>query len=515
MSPDMGNNRVGHSRGNHMQTAAPQLSRTRITVKTTSSSFPSLAGPPPLERNSCSDDENVVDPLLYTHPTASSPNFVSPFVGSTSQTSGFNKSSGVPTVTAMPPGGITVCSSAVARPRIKRMAMDDASHSYASSAAADGTHLSLVKPHVGATILPIGSSSNSSHPQKVAVFRRFPGSSGTTIQVNGPNFQSASSNNPPNLVSTSTTGAPTFSGSIVGPGLTAPIIAVVSGGGAIDQLPPPKRPGRPRGARVGGQQQQRAPRQTKQRKKSRQQTELLTTPPLDMISTMRQVVMTPQSSASVDIVSSPPPAAAHESVMPETMAACVLSTDTDVAANCVAEVAQSIENVLQSVSASTDSLSENNFSGQMSPQSSSSTYISASRKKPAPGGANANLGETDFAETYKSLYDRLFKQLGVPDDEDIDLDRPVGASRTREPFVRMTSPSKKSPSFAVGGGRPMIKPENQMVKESPSPKSVVGGSNTDTDESSDDEWAGQDYITRCVCQMTHNDDFMIQCDRCE
>lgn len=30
-----------------------------------------------------------------------------------------------------------------------------------------------------------------------------------------------------------------------------------------------------------------------------------------------------------------------------------------------------------------------------------------------------------------------------------------------------------------------------------------------------DEWEGEDYTTRCLCDMIHNDEFMIECERCK
>lgn len=36
-----------------------------------------------------------------------------------------------------------------------------------------------------------------------------------------------------------------------------------------------------------------------------------------------------------------------------------------------------------------------------------------------------------------------------------------------------------------------------------------------SDNSSDENWDGGDYITRCLCALQHNDDLMIQCDKCE
>lgn len=36
----------------------------------------------------------------------------------------------------------------------------------------------------------------------------------------------------------------------------------------------------------------------------------------------------------------------------------------------------------------------------------------------------------------------------------------------------------------------------------------------DEDELSD-EWKDQDYTNRCLCGMTHNDEFMVECDRCK
>lgn len=43
------------------------------------------------------------------------------------------------------------------------------------------------------------------------------------------------------------------------------------------------------------------------------------------------------------------------------------------------------------------------------------------------------------------------------------------------------------------------------------------GATSTASESSDDEdtkWEG-DYVTRCICGLQHNDEFMISCDSCE
>lgn len=494
-------------------TTTNHLPRAKITVKATAATFPSLAGPPPLERNSCSDEENVVDPLLYTQaadPTNSTATFLSPFLSSVAA-GGYHQSSGV---TVMPAGGITVCSTSAltTRPRIRRVVLEDSSHTYASAAVGvDGTgqQVTVGKPkHI--TILAAGSAGANSHPQKVAVFRRGLGNfaDSSTIQIN----TSMVANNPPNLVSTSSTGAPTFSGAILGPGLMAPVIAI-SGGG--EPIPPPKRPGRPRGARVGGQQQQqqqqqRSPRQPK-RKKSR---------PSDPNATESIPTHPPLTVAATELVGFLPPAAAHESVVPASLARLLPSN----AATCgIGEVDQSIESVLQTVSSADCIENILNQHQQIQPQAQEHVSVvnnnNNAQKKPN--------GDTDFQETYKSLYERLFKQLGVPEDEDIDLDKPVGASRQREPYVRIL-PKKQtsSPGFSAAnaGGQSSsssnkstgdnTNTQQRNLTDSNSPKSA-GASNTDTDESSDDEWAGQDYTTRCICGMTHNDDFMIQCDRCE
>lgn len=33
--------------------------------------------------------------------------------------------------------------------------------------------------------------------------------------------------------------------------------------------------------------------------------------------------------------------------------------------------------------------------------------------------------------------------------------------------------------------------------------------------SDQEDWEGEDYTTRCVCDMAHNDEFMIECERCK
>ncbi|KRX43865.1 Histone-lysine N-methyltransferase 2E, partial [Trichinella murrelli] len=39
--------------------------------------------------------------------------------------------------------------------------------------------------------------------------------------------------------------------------------------------------------------------------------------------------------------------------------------------------------------------------------------------------------------------------------------------------------------------------------------------NTISSGKSEPHWEGEDYTTRCFCGMTHNDEFMVQCDKCE
>lgn len=38
---------------------------------------------------------------------------------------------------------------------------------------------------------------------------------------------------------------------------------------------------------------------------------------------------------------------------------------------------------------------------------------------------------------------------------------------------------------------------------------------TKVEKTTPDEWEGKDYTTRCWCDMIHNDDFMIECERCK
>lgn len=60
------------------------------------------------------------------------------------------------------------------------------------------------------------------------------------------------------------------------------------------------------------------------------------------------------------------------------------------------------------------------------------------------------------------------------------------------------------------------KTENEKIekfkekKENKTPRRLKKSTNSDQED-----WEGEDYTTRCVCDMTHNDEFMIECERCK
>lgn len=39
--------------------------------------------------------------------------------------------------------------------------------------------------------------------------------------------------------------------------------------------------------------------------------------------------------------------------------------------------------------------------------------------------------------------------------------------------------------------------------------------NSKIQKTTSDEWEGVDYTTRCLCDLTNNDELMIECERCK
>lgn len=75
--------------------------------------------------------------------------------------------------------------------------------------------------------------------------------------------------------------------------------------------------------------------------------------------------------------------------------------------------------------------------------------------------------------------------------------------RRSKPDVTLTS------SFVLGGAdEKQMELEDETGLEASEKKKSLS-SNT----SVQDDW-GEEYVTRCYCELSHNDEFMIQCDSC-
>jgi hypothetical protein len=81
-------------------------------------------------------------------------------------------------------------------------------------------------------------------------------------------------------------------------------------------------------------------------------------------------------------------------------------------------------------------------------------------------------------------------------------DNPIVEAKKEEEQMEPPPPQSESPP-----------PSPASPSSSEAEESSEETSETETD--SEGEWAGTDYVTRCVCGMQHNDEFMISCDKCE
>jgi hypothetical protein len=78
-------------------------------------------------------------------------------------------------------------------------------------------------------------------------------------------------------------------------------------------------------------------------------------------------------------------------------------------------------------------------------------------------------------------------------------------------------PQRTNSGAKVPRDRPLIKSEVKGKGRTPKSgddSSKKGGDNTD-DGSAAEGAAAAAYVTRCICGLSHNDDFMISCDKCE
>ncbi|KAI1726215.1 PHD-finger domain-containing protein [Ditylenchus destructor] len=67
------------------------------------------------------------------------------------------------------------------------------------------------------------------------------------------------------------------------------------------------------------------------------------------------------------------------------------------------------------------------------------------------------------------------------------------------------------------GAQPLVKMKrsNRRSQQAPKVNEKPGKDDKNIIIAHVDDWEGEDYTTRCLCGMDHNDDFMIECDRCK
>lgn len=93
----------------------------------------------------------------------------------------------------------------------------------------------------------------------------------------------------------------------------------------------------------------------------------------------------------------------------------------------------------------------------------------------------------------------------------------LNGAKTPTPLspVVVKEESVKSPAAAGrDGGKSGAEASTETESETGEAEEAgAGTSETDTD--SEGEWRDEDYITRCICGLQHNDEFMICCDNCD
>lgn len=67
----------------------------------------------------------------------------------------------------------------------------------------------------------------------------------------------------------------------------------------------------------------------------------------------------------------------------------------------------------------------------------------------------------------------------------------------------------------VGQEEPKLPTDIVREPKLPEPEAERAGELEEDEEDVPDEWKGKDYTNRCLCGMSHNDDFMVECDRCK
>lgn len=159
---------------------------------------------------------------------------------------------------------------------------------------------------------------------------------------------------------------------------------------------------------------------------------------------------------------------------------------------------------------------------------------------PSTNTTPPQLGKEGFREQYNNRMSELCAQIGISDKDDDLKPKPKSTFRS-SPYAR--NDQRLAASFREGKEKPRGRQKKLKVEadepmdigegtsgikiepmEGPKMEKANNGklstedgleTSSDEDNSSADEWEGKDYTTRCLCEMEHNDEFMIQCDRCE